>query len=52
MGYGDLTMRADPMRIAAAMEALLGQIYLITAVALLVGNLGRRRRNAPRDSES
>ena len=25
------------------MEALLGQIYLITAVALLVGNLGRRR---------
>jgi hypothetical protein len=51
VGYGDLTMRADPMRIAAAMEALLGQIYLITAVALLVGNLGRRRRKAPRGSE-
>jgi Ion channel len=44
VGFGDLTMRADATRIAAAMEALLGQIYLITAVALLVGNLGQQRR--------
>jgi hypothetical protein len=29
------------------MEGLLGQIYLITAVALLVGNLGQRRRAGP-----
>lgn len=47
VGYGDLTMRADATRITAAMEALIGQIYLITAVALLVGNLGRRRRSSP-----
>jgi Ion channel len=51
VGYGDLTMRADPMRITAAMEALLGQIYLITAVALLVGNLGRRRRRPPGEDD-
>lgn len=44
VGFGDLTMRADVTRIMSAMEALLGQIYLITAVGLLVGNLGRARR--------
>jgi hypothetical protein len=44
VGFGDLTMRSDITRIVAAMEGLLGQIYLITAVALLVGNLGQRRR--------
>ena len=44
VGFGDLTMRADVTRIMAAMEALLGQIYLITAVGLLIGNLGRARR--------
>jgi NAD/NADP transhydrogenase beta subunit len=47
VGFGDLSMRADVTRIAAAMEGLLGQIYLITAVALLVGNLGQRRRAGP-----
>lgn len=45
VGFGDLTMRSDVTRIMSAMEALLGQIYLITAVGLLVGNLGRRRRS-------
>jgi hypothetical protein len=44
VGFGDLTMRADVTRIMSAMEALLGQIYLITAVGLLIGNLGRERR--------
>ncbi len=47
VGYGDLTMRADITRILAVMESLLGQIYLITAVALLVGNLGQERRASP-----
>jgi hypothetical protein len=44
VGFGDLTMRADVTRIMSAMEALLGQIYLITAAGLLIGNLGRARR--------
>jgi hypothetical protein len=45
-------MRTDLTRIMAAMEALLGQIYLITAVGLLIGNLGRRRRKPARFSEA
>jgi voltage-gated potassium channel len=51
VGFGDLTMRTDGMRIMSAMEALLGQVYLITAVGLLIGNLGRTRqpRRAPDD---
>jgi hypothetical protein len=44
VGFGDLSMRTDVTRIISALEAVLGQLYLITAVGLLVGNLGRRRR--------
>lgn len=44
VGYGDLTARADLGRMLAVTEALLGQLYLVTIVALLVGNLGRVRR--------
>ena len=43
-GYGDLTPVGNLPRMLAATEALMGQIYLVTAVALLVGNLGRERR--------
>jgi hypothetical protein len=44
VGYGDLSPIGDLPRILAASEALIGQIYLVTAVALLVGNIGRQRR--------
>jgi hypothetical protein len=44
VGYGDLTPVGNLPRMLAATEALTGQIYLVTAVALLVGNLGRERR--------
>jgi hypothetical protein len=44
VGYGDLTPVGNLPRMLAATEALMGQIYLVTAVALLVGNLGRERR--------
>ncbi len=43
VGYGDLTPVGNLGRGFAAMEALLGQIYLVTIVALLVSNLGRGR---------
>jgi hypothetical protein len=43
VGYGDLTPQGGPGRALAAIEGLLGQIYLVTAVAALVGNLGRTR---------
>ena len=43
VGYGDLTARGDLGRMLAVTEALIGQLYLVTIVALLVGNLGRAR---------
>jgi voltage-gated potassium channel len=46
VGYGDLTPQGGLGRALAVTEGLLGQIYLVTAVAALVGNLGRT--NAPR----
>jgi hypothetical protein len=44
VGYGDLTPAQDLPRMIAVTEALIGQIYLVTAVGLLVGNMGRVRR--------
>ncbi|MGZ5294591.1 MAG: potassium channel family protein [Actinomycetota bacterium] len=51
VGYGDLTPVQDLPRMIAVTEALIGQIYLVTAVGLLVGNMGRERRakNTPVD---
>jgi drug/metabolite transporter (DMT)-like permease len=43
VGYGDLTAASDVGRMFAITEALLGQIYLVTVVALIVSNLGRPR---------
>jgi len=43
VGYGDLSAATDVGRMLAITEGLLGQIYLVTIVALLVGNLGRER---------
>jgi hypothetical protein len=43
VGYGDLSPAKDLGRMLAVSEALLGQLYLVTVVALLVGNIGRDR---------
>ena len=43
VGYGDLTPQGGLGRALAVTEGLFGQIYLVTAVAALVGNLGRAR---------
>jgi hypothetical protein len=40
-GYGDFTAGTDFGRSLAITEALIGQIYLVTLVALIVGNMGR-----------
>jgi hypothetical protein len=45
VGYGDLTAAGGLGRALAVLEALIGQIYLVTIVALLVSNLGRGRRS-------
>jgi Ion channel len=43
VGYGDLTAAGGIGRALAVTEGLLGQIYPVTTVAALVGNLGRTR---------
>jgi hypothetical protein len=42
-GYGDLAPATGTGRALAVIEMLLGQLYLVTVVAILVGNLHRRR---------
>jgi drug/metabolite transporter (DMT)-like permease len=43
VGYGDLTAAHGFGRALAVVEALLGQIYLVTVIALLVSQLAHRR---------
>ncbi|MDO8213826.1 potassium channel family protein [Conexibacter sp. CPCC 206217] len=42
-GYGDLTPATSFGRALAVIAMLVGQIYLVTVIAMLVGNLRRRR---------
>jgi hypothetical protein len=44
LGYGDLTPAGDTGRMLAVTETVLGQLYLVGAVAALVSNLGRIRK--------
>lgn len=46
-GFGDLTPATSGGRTLAVIEMLTGQIYLVTVISLLVGNLGRRRGEEP-----
>ena len=46
-GYGDLTAAHDLGRSLAITEALIGQIYLVTVVALIVSNIGRTSLRRP-----
>ena len=50
VGYGDLTAAGGLGRAMAVFDALIGQIYLVTVLALLVSQLGRLRH--PRDSDN
>jgi len=43
VGYGDLSAATDLGRSVAIAEALIGQIYLVTVVAVIVGGLSRGR---------
>ncbi len=52
VGFGDLSPATDPGRVVVSMEALIGQIFLVTLVAGLVGNMGRLRGpRAPRSGQ-
>ena len=51
VGYGDFTPATPLPRALSVAEMLIGQIYLVTIVALIVSNLGRRPDQArPRSS--
>jgi len=49
-GFGDFTAATSVGRALAVIEMLTGQIYLVTVIGILVGNLvSRRRSGAPPD---
>lgn len=50
-GYGDFTAASGVGRMTAVLEAIFGQLYLITVVALVVQNLGRQSRLGRRMEE-
>jgi hypothetical protein len=45
VGYGDFVPALRLGRALAVLEGLMGQVYLVTVVALIVSNLGLRRRS-------
>ena len=47
VGYGDYTAASDVGHTVAVSEALLGQLYLVTVVALLVSRVRPRRGGDP-----
>jgi hypothetical protein len=51
VGYGDLTATSALGRLLSNTEALAGQLYLVTVVAVLVSNLGRARATSLDDAE-
>ena len=52
VGYGDLTAAGNLGRSCAVLEALLGQIYMVTVVALLVSRLVPRASSGPTPPET
>ena len=49
IGYGDFTAASSLGRMVSVSEGLVGQLYLVSAVALLVGNVGRQLRPSEPD---
>jgi hypothetical protein len=47
VGFGDLTPVSGGARAVTVIEAIVGQIYLVSIVALLVGNVALRRHQGP-----
>jgi hypothetical protein len=47
VGYGDLTVVGGLPRAIAVLEALFGQLYLVTVVAVLVSRMAMSRRDRP-----
>jgi hypothetical protein len=47
VGYGDLSPAYGPGRMLAATEAIVGQLYLVSVVALVVSAFGKRKAPRP-----
>ena len=47
VGYGDYTAAGNLGRALASLEALIGQLYLVTVVAVLVSRMAGARRSGP-----
>jgi hypothetical protein len=51
-GYGDYTPLSALGKMVAVVEAVSGQLYLVTVVALFVANIGRRRGSGRLDGRT
>ncbi len=51
LGYGDLTPATDVGRLLAVAESIIGNLYLVTAVSLVVSRIGQTNRRAERRNE-
>jgi len=52
IGYGDFTPALTAGRFSAVAEGLIGQLYLVTFLAMIVANLGRTRDTLPHSIKS
>src|SRR5262249_43262864 len=52
VGYGDLSAVTNPGRACAVLEALVGQLYLVTIVALVVSRVRRREEGGAPSTET
>jgi voltage-gated potassium channel len=52
LGFGDFSPATDVGKMAAVIEAIGGQLYLVVVVALFVSRIGRRRKDRESDVES
>lgn len=43
VGFGDVVPISGPARAVTIVEGVIGQLYLVSVIAVLVGNLGRER---------
>jgi hypothetical protein len=50
VGFGDLTAATDVGRMLAVIEALVGQLYLVTVLAIIVANHRLRPATSPEES--
>lgn len=51
VGYGDVTAATDLIRTVAVLEALMGQVFLVTLVARLVTLFGQPMRHLPPEDD-